>query len=164
MGIRETVNKNPGLAIGATIALIVVAVAVIVMQLRGRKVEAITDKCWFSSDDGKTWFKDSVANDSPFTKDGKEAVRAYVYKCPGGEPFVGYLERFSPEALELFAEQRKQPEPRVIRSIEAVGRPNVWVKKPGDKDWTKMSDDKPKRDRILQFMCPDNTTRPTMLY
>ena len=52
---------------------------------------------YFSTDDGKTWFADEATKLAPFRKDGKDAVRAYVFKCADGKKFIAFLERLTPE-------------------------------------------------------------------
>ena len=50
-------------------------------------------------DDGATYFPDDANKIPPFTKDGKEAVRARVFSCDGGKTkYVAYLERITPKA------------------------------------------------------------------
>ena len=88
MGIRETLNKNPGITTGATAGIILLAVGFIIYQLSGGGTPSVATKAYFTIDDGKTWFSDDINKVPPFDKDGKQAVKAYVYECPGGKPFV----------------------------------------------------------------------------
>lgn len=158
MGIREKLNQNAGLSMGVTIALIVIALVVIISQLRPRKPAGVTSKMWFTTDDGATWFKDDASKAPPWDKDGKQAVQAYVYKCPKGKAFVTYLRRYTPAALEMFQVDIKAGfAPRM--SEEVVGYQNVEIKKPGDKEWKKMNEPREELRKVTTFTCPDGTTQ-----
>lgn len=56
---------------------------------------ATIDKLWFSVDDGKTWFaEDATRATGSFTRDGKTAYLAHVFRCKvDGKTFCAYLER-----------------------------------------------------------------------
>jgi hypothetical protein len=136
--------------------IVVVALVFIIMQFRSQKVGGLTKQVWYSTDDGQTFFHDEMEKASPHnTADGKEAIRVYVYKCKDGKPFVAYMERYTPEALALFDADRKAGVPPRI-SAEVVGYTNVEVKKPGEKEWVKLSD-RTAAQKATQFTCPDGT-------
>src|SRR6267154_2521014 len=85
--------------------LFLVILAFIVFQTHGRgDVATASGKAFFSVDDGKTWFPDDAKNIPPFDKDGKQAVRAFVYRCADGTTFVNYLQRYKPEAKHVLEE------------------------------------------------------------
>lgn len=92
-------------AVLGTAALIIgAAVAVIgagsYLSTRHDRVEV-----YYTTDAGTTWFADDVNLIPPFDKNGKTAVRVFLYKCGGdGKPFAGYLGRYSPEAAAKLAE------------------------------------------------------------
>lgn len=100
MGIRETLNENPGITTGITAGIIVLALGVIIWQTVGNNYPPTPiARAFFSDDDGKTFFADSTDNIPPFDHNGKQAVKAVVFTCDNGKTkFVGYLERFSPAA------------------------------------------------------------------
>ena len=100
MGIRETLNQNRGITIGAVSGVIVLTLVYIVYSLRGESgggASAGTAKAFFSDDDGQSYFADGADKIPPFDHNGKPAVTAHVFRCNGGKPFVGYLERYTPE-------------------------------------------------------------------
>jgi hypothetical protein len=95
---------------------------------------------FFSSDDGKTWFADEAKNVPPFTKGGKEAVRAHVYRCPDGKQFVVWLERYTPESkkqLEAALNAKAGGPPSL-----PTDAPQVEVKLPGAATWVRSTDAK----------------------
>src|SRR5947207_15826357 len=84
----------------ATIAIIVIALGIIIWQMMPDRPARVMTKSYFTTDDGKTYFEDSADKVAPFDKDGKEAVRAHVFKCGQGAPFVGYLEKLDPKVKQ----------------------------------------------------------------
>jgi len=131
VGIRETLNRNPAVTTGATIALIVIAVVVIVWQLMpARGGSAGPTKAYYSVDDGKTWFADDYYCIPPYQHDGKEAVRAHVYQVGEGKAFVGWLEKYKddvkPKLEKALAGKRQGPLP-----AEFMDDSNRMIKKPG---------------------------------
>src|SRR4051812_28709047 len=100
MGIRETLNQNPRIALGVMIGVVAIAVGYVVMQvLASRKTfPSKSPEDYFTTDDGKTFFAASRDNLPPFDYQGKQAVHACVFECPGtGKRFVGFLERYTVE-------------------------------------------------------------------
>ena len=154
MGLREKMNENPSLTTGVTIAIIVVAIALIIYQFftGGGAQTGAANKSWYSSDDGATYFSDDINLVPPFKgkKDGKEAVRAYVYQCKGGKPFVAYLERYTPEAKKRVEQMLAKKAPPMAEESGS----GVEVKKPGaGNQWVKLLDDK--AAAIRNVTCPD---------
>jgi hypothetical protein len=139
MSLREKIIQNPRVGLGAACALLIISIGIIALQLRGPALPAATAQAFFTVDDGKTWFADDLAKLPPFDKDGKEAVRAYVYRCPDGTQFVNYLERFKPSAKQALAsmvpadaEHKGTGSLSAIQGAYTAGRE---VKRPGDKKW-----------------------------
>jgi hypothetical protein len=117
----------------------------------------VATEAYFTTDDGKTWFADDVKKVPPFDKDGKQAVRAYVYRCAGGEPFISHLERYTPEGKKALEQAMKQNDPNNPALMEEVILNGVQVKKPGSdavKGWVKMSN-LDMAGRIMELKCPD---------
>jgi len=156
MGIREKLNDKPAVAAGIGVGAVVLAAVVLVTQLSHGG--GPSDSAYFTTDDGKTWFADDASNIPPFAKDGKEAVRAYVFEC-GGKQFVNHLERFTPERKKLMidtaaAQKAGQPLPP---PPAAASRTPMWgqeFKKPGDKEWVPAGN-LAKTGPILNAKCPD---------
>ena len=108
--------------------LVVICATVILFELKGPADLSRAGKVFYSDDDGKTWFLDDLTKGSPFDHDGKQAYRALVYRCPGGQPFVAFLARFSDSQ-----KAQMQSDSRVI------GNAMQEMKKPGESNWVKNS-------------------------
>ena len=139
----KTFNNNLGRA-GVVVAggLLLVGLAVIVFsQTRGPAAPGGgSTRAFFTIDDGKTWFTDDAAKLPPFTKDGKQAVRAYVFRSAKGAEFVNHLERFKPEAKRVLEEASKaQPDskgpPKNLPALQSAYANGREVKRPGDTAW-----------------------------
>jgi len=159
MGIRETLNKNPGLTTGGTIAIIVLAVGFIIYQVSDTGAPGVATESFYTIDDGKTWFADDVNKIPPFDKDGKPASRVYVYKCADGKPFVSHLERYTAEGKKAMEAAQNANDPNNPMLMEEVMSTNMEVKKPGSdavKGWAKISS--PIASKIMELRCPDGKT------
>ena len=142
MGIRDSMNKNQGVAIGGACALILIALVVIVLQARdGNAASAgMSNKSFYTVDDGATWFADDAQKVPPFPHEGKQAVRAYVYRGPDGKEFVGFLECYTPagkQAIELAL--KRPPEQQLDDPYQAGGPDAMQVKRPGAKAWVSVT-------------------------
>src|SRR5687768_1133376 len=131
MGVRETINEKPRLVAGIAAGVVVIACAFIALRMSNAGPGEPSDKAFFTTDDGKTWFVDEATKISPFQRDGKEAVRAYVFDC-NGKPFVNHVERYTADgrkAVEtaLAAKGAGQPAD-VAGQLRLSG---AEVKKPG---------------------------------
>ncbi len=151
MGIRETLNEKQHLTVMAASLVIVLAVAFIIYSSFGGSEEppVIPDKGWYSTDDGATWFVDDVKKASPFkTSDGKIAVRAFVFKCGEGKPFVAYLLKY----LSV-GEQKSELGDDPGYGNALTDQSGVRVKKPGQREWTSTRD--PASAVVRMPVCPD---------
>lgn len=167
MGIRETLNRNPNLTTGVTAGIIVLAIIVIFWQsCAGEGGSSDSGKYFFSTDDGKTFFKDDIAKIPPFDVGGKTAVRAIVYRCGTGEPFVLYLERYTKEMQKKMTDARAKAsdgKPVNISTDTTNYSSGREVKKPGDKDWVPFGSG-PKFNNIVAPKCPDGSTDNLEIY
>src|SRR4051812_26868582 len=97
--IRETLGKSKALSLCLGAALVIGGGIAIAFQ--GTSIvpggAASSGGARFTTDDGRTLFEAPADSLPPFDHDGKPAARAHVYRC-GGKEFVGYLERYTPEA------------------------------------------------------------------
>jgi hypothetical protein len=158
VGIRETLNKNQTLTTGATIAIIVIAIGIIVWQMLPERPQRIMTKSYFTVDDGKSWFEDSAEKLAPFDKDGKEAVRAHLFRCgENGEKFVGYLEKLDPRAKMRLDEWQSNPanKGRVMPGQAEMEEGARWVKRPGPSKW--MPETSPMAAQITTIKCKDGS-------
>lgn len=159
MGIRETLNQNPGITTGVTAGIIVLALVVIVWQLAGSGGPSIPTKAYYTVDDGATWFADDINKIPPFDHNGKPAYRVHLFRCGGGDPFVTHLERYTPAAQKRL-EQARAAGPEADPSVyEEVAMSGIEVKKPGtgDKGWVRQSNYEAASE-IMSPICPDGTT------
>ena len=158
--LREHINKNPRLVMGAsaTITVIAIVFGILNYAMPGNSNE-LTERAFFTDDDGKTWFVDSATRETPFEQNGKVVVRAYVYKC-GKEPFVNHLERSA--STEASTKSESKPAPPRSRPNPPGGVRNVEVKRPGSDKWVSVGDRaaaavvKPNCDnlRLLEVVMP----------
>ncbi len=151
MSLSHFINQNKAVSIGIGVVLIIIALVLVAASLPGSP--DLPDRAYFTVDDGETWFADSISNIPPYIKDGKEAVRAYVYKTKRGKVFVAHLERYTPESKAA------------VESALAEGSPmpeslTVEVKRPGDKKWVRMDKDPDAFNEITSVRSPDDPYEP----
>jgi hypothetical protein len=137
MGFRETLNKNPKAVTGATIGLTVLALLLVVWQMWPSSNSSGTlSQGYFTDDDGKTYFADDIYKIPPFKHNGREAVRAHVYRFgEKGQGTVEWMETFTPDLkakIEKFYSEKKN---RGTYMPEFYDDMFKLVKKKGGKDW-----------------------------
>ena len=145
MGVRESMNDSPR-AVAIGMALVVVALAVITWsQLRTPRPSSDPGLAYFTVDEGKTSFVDAADKRTPFTHDGKEAVRAITFACDAAQKdrFVGYLERSDPAASA---------------GKGTPGGPDlsIQVRRPGEAKWVARFS--PEGSKILSVRCPNGAS------
>ena len=161
MGLRETLNENPGLTTAATAIIIVAAIVFMVISMfrgeagtAGGTGTALTRE-FYSDDDGKTFFEDERTKVPPFDRNGKPAYRARVFTCDGGKTkFVGWLERYTPEAKKMIEERAKNAAGAPLLMEDQTG---LQFKKPGtgDKGW--VSAGEAATMGLREVNCPNGT-------
>ena len=146
IGVREWMNQHRGVTAGIVAGIVLVAVGLIVAQvLANRKTyPSASPDSFFTTDDGKTFFVASSDNIPPFDYKGQQAVHAYVFQC-GGKKFVGYMERYLPDARQSILNGKRNPQ------IERFGRE---LKKPGAGEWVK-SGELVVEAKVSDVRCPD---------
>jgi hypothetical protein len=110
MAFRESINKKPAIATGAAIGIIIAFSLVIYFEKSSGapKTGALT-MAYYTVDDGATYYADSIDKIPPCDYNGHQAVRAYLYRCNGGKPFVAYLEAFTPDAKKAIESSGSGP-------------------------------------------------------
>ena len=148
MGVREWSEQHPKTIFGLVGACITLTIVTVVVQvLAGRRtINTHVPDSFFTVDDGKTFFVASGSNIPPFDYNGQTAVTAYVFQC-SGKKFVGYLERYTPEAHKLMVEHHETIDTQIS------GRE---LKKPGDATWIR-SDDHRNIAKVVTVECPGGT-------
>ena len=158
VGIREAIKSRQSAA--AVVALVMIVGAAIAIYVQARDTGGGSGKVYFSIDDGKTFFADKGTRLPPFDKDGRAAYRAHVFEC-GGKRVVGFLSRYTPEALRALDEAQAargtgKPPPNV-RALASIGTYGLEVKRPGDPVWVSQADTR-RATWVRVFRCPDGST------
>jgi hypothetical protein len=159
VGVRELIRGRQSVA-GVVAGLVIVGAAYAIYVQARDLGPAGPGKFFYSNDDGRTVFVDDNTKLPPFDKDGKPAYRAHVFEC-GGKRVVGYLERYTPEAVKAMEVAKTykgtgKPPPNV-HELATLGTTGLQVKKPGDAKWVSQGDAK-RATKIRVFRCPDGST------
>lgn len=153
MGIRDSLNQNPGITTGVTAAMIVLALAWIAWSTFGSAWTGVDGpRLYYSSDDGKTFVPGPLARRYSAT-----GIIAHVFTCDEDKSrFVGYLERYTPEAIAAMKDRDRRlakrgggPEMTTLDPAIAEGR---LVKKPGVGAWVNASS--PAGAAVMNVVCP----------
>ena len=135
MGVRETLNQKPAVAAGVGAVFVCIAVLVIVMN--ARQVPARLTQSFYTDDEGANYFVDDIDKLTPFDHNGKQAYRAYVYRCGSNKPFVAYLSRHTDGARAKIAElsAKAASDPESAAQLGQIRNTGVEVRKPKDTKW-----------------------------
>jgi hypothetical protein len=124
MTIREKLqDKKIGTPIAAGMALFAVLLATYVLW-PARKLISDPYTTYYSDDDGQTYFKDSIYKLAPFDHDGKTASIAVVID-DGNHVFVGYLERYTPDAKKQIQAALDANPQTPYKVLELMGSPAI---------------------------------------
>jgi len=109
----------------------------------------IATRCYFTVDNGATWFADAITHIPPYDHNGQVAVKAHVYSC-NGKQFVGYLEKYTDDMMETLVDPNHgEPSSSDLAS-------NTLVKRPGESTWQLLNTNAGKE--ILNIKSPDGST------
>jgi hypothetical protein len=135
MPLREWIDKHRGWANGAAIAMVCVAVALIVNEVRSGGIPQVK-YAFYSDDNGQSYFRDDVNKLFPFDHNGSPAYRAYVFQIGGRKPSVGYLERINDKAAAKLLALQSQPQtPELVTQMDLVRTPGLEARTPGSTRW-----------------------------
>jgi hypothetical protein len=145
MSVREALNApKKAVGIGFGIGFILLAVAILIYtQLPQHRIKG--DKTFFTTDDGQTWFLDSVYRTPPFDYNGGTAVRAVIYSYDQGDKtYCAYLMRYTDSAKKRLDDaiadavrQGKSPGSVSLFSDRDLNSSGVEIKLPGPGNrWT----------------------------
>jgi len=98
-------------------------------------------KMFVSCDDGATFETDSIKQFPPYTSDGKDYVRAFVFN-DGSKQFVGYLMKFSDDTRQRLMTAQDKLGAAVVNCDSTGKGCEVFVKRPGEHDWSPLSSPK----------------------
>ena len=138
MSLRDTINKNPGVATGVVAVLVVLAIgyALYSIGLFGGGAGVAGSGEVFIMETGDTYRPGQADEIYELSPNGEPNAIAYVFQYPGGEPFVHYFERLNPKALEaikrLPADSTDFAVAMQREDINAAGRE---VRRPGETRW-----------------------------
>jgi hypothetical protein len=140
--MREYIRQSPRTAFIAAGCLLVASTIFIGRELRQMlhpHYLIAPGEAFFTSDDGATWFVLSASNIAPVEVDGKEAVRAHVFKSEASSrQWVQYLEKYDAKAKKELELMRAGSPPSVVTGDGLMRGP--LVKKPGGTAWVRTSD------------------------
>lgn len=127
------IRQHQQVGILFAVALIITAVVITWMTLMPSGPKKVT-RGFFTVDEGKTWFIDDVQRITPFDKDGKPAVRGYLFKCPGGKVYCGLLSRHTDSARKKADEFKSQnPDKPIPDDLLVKGSRDF--RQPAKKQW-----------------------------
>lgn len=167
MGIRENIDKYPRTVTAIAVIAVALAVTVVVYSLSPPGAEPLA-KAYYTDDDGKTWFVDTVDHVSPFDHDGKTAVKINLYVCEGSKQIIGsFLERYKPDAkkkLEAeFAAAKTANKPLMsIPMTPDISISGTEVKTPLGGQWVSRTDFVASA-KVTKVECPDGGAVDSML-
>ena len=138
MSMREAINKNPTVSVVILFVTVTLCVGFAIRSAASNANEGIPTKFYYSDDDGVTFFADEATKVAPFDHNGKQAVKAYVYRFGSKSPFVGYLERVTPEGHKKIS-ALNAAQPNFADKAVEIASQNNEIKKPGGKDWVRLN-------------------------
>jgi hypothetical protein len=163
MGIRAQLEQSRSVRLLLIVGPFVVLLWMIIYSCWPQK-KADLSKAFYTVDDGKTWFVDSVYRFAPFEKDGRTAVIAEVFSYDSGKKtFCAYLARLNASAQKKLkasvaeaAAQGKPPESVSLLHDPKFLSKAMEVKLPGDTQWIPIDDVKA-RTHVMPIHSPDGS-------
>lgn len=137
MAVREAFQQNKVAGLTVAVALFVAAAAIAAYTLWPQGARGSASGAFYSDDDGKSYFSDSIYHFPPYEKDGKTVYGAIVYKGSSGN-FVGAIFRFKPEVKsqleDAYAKTQAGAQPlyEFRQQLGAAMRLGIEYKAPGD--------------------------------
>lgn len=157
MAIREKINRSPAVAGVVAAVVILAAGAYLAFSYFGAETPGLpapggpAPKSYFTTDDGATFFPDDATKVPPFkAAGGKVAVRAAVYKCGAGQPFVNHLERYNEQDRRRLEQAIAQGG---MAAVIDLGPIEAEVKRPKERAWV-TSTDVNRYNQVIQPKCP----------
>jgi hypothetical protein len=153
-------NENPVVTTILTVVIMLAALGFIISKFIGHAGPApkIPTTCYFSDDDGKTWYIDDTKHVPPYDHNGKTAYRALLYKCPNGKPFVQRLECFDADSKGKIEAEIASGKPALSAEYQYLSH-GMMIKRPGETEWVQLkegdSDSQIKWGKVMSATCPD---------
>lgn len=94
MGIRDWLNENSTLATGATVVLLIVALGVVFLQMRGPQADLAGESYYLEVETGEVFAGPRDATPPVEGPSGGVALRADIYSCGECTPeeWIGHVE------------------------------------------------------------------------
>ena len=124
------IRQNQQMSVLIAGVFFVIAIVIGWMSLSPSGPPKVT-KAFFTVDEGKSWFVGDVETITPFDVDGKPAVRAYLFRCPGKGVYCGLLSRHIGGAEKKTVE----PSQSTASGNRSQSNPAKEFKKPGQSQW-----------------------------
>lgn len=150
MSVRIAIERHQRWTVFATIAVIAVCFFATRQAYRGDALSDVITRVYFSHDDGKTYFAGGIEKGFDFPHEGKQACRAYVFRCDSGKAFVGYLGRRAASRGGAPA----TPDARYLGK-ESAAPGEIEIKKPGGDKWVSLGS--VEGQQIVRSLCPKGT-------
>jgi hypothetical protein len=110
MGLREKLNENPAITTAVAAGIILVALIFLGWNLLpgGGNTAAIGENdAFYTTDNGQSWEPGGYFDIYEASAGGQEKFRAKLFKwTEDGEPFVGWMERVTPEAAQAYRDSQ----------------------------------------------------------
>jgi hypothetical protein len=157
MSVRETITRNP--AVSTVIALVLLSGCLFYI-LHGslNSPSASVVKAYFTIDEGKTVFTDTVDHIPPFDHSGEQAYKVWMFSCDGGTTkFPGFLERYTPQAKAKMESALADFNSGKSRVPPVPSPGDTEVKKPGPGNpWVSRTNYQ-EAQKITNVQCPDGS-------
>jgi len=144
MAIREALQKNRLMGLGIAAVLFAFAGWMIAYTFWPSGPRVHTTGAFYTDDDGRSFYYDSIFHFPPYDHDGKTAVAASVYSGNSGK-FVGFMARYTPEAKKLLedeyakAQSGQEPMYQVLHLMSSprIGDGIEYKLPGGDQRWSR---------------------------
>jgi hypothetical protein len=146
MSVRENLNSNRTVGFLIAAILLIAATVQAAYFLRPTAKYQSATEAFYTDDDGRTYFMDSIYKFPPWDHNGKQANLAMVYSSASGN-FVAYQVRYAAavqqqlQALYAKAQSGERPLTDVNRlmTTPSIGLAGTEVKMRGSDKWVPMA-------------------------
>jgi hypothetical protein len=155
MTIREAIQKKPSVSLIASIVVIAGTIFFIARNTLSGPQTA-SSRAYYTTDEGRTTFVDTLNRIPPFDHDGKSASRIWMFTCDGGQTLIpGYMERYTPTAkARLEAALAKDTSDNSHSVSLGVGPADTEVKKPGEGNQWVARTNLAEASKVTAVSCP----------
>jgi hypothetical protein len=140
MAVREAIQKNKYVGVGTAIFLFLLAALIIARTFWPTGSHGTAAGAFYSDDDGKSYFSDTIFHFPPYERDGRTVYAAMVYSSGSGN-FVGILARYKPETKKLLEDAYAKTQsgemamPDFKELLASQSRSGFEFKVPGSDKW-----------------------------